>query len=219
LPVPGGASLFPIKSLSRSSKLSFWEWLRASADFMRSFPRLLVTEWDFVVTGTLRERRKPKCPRCGKRLTTDKAQQCFGCGLRWHGSPRPDARSEEFANWPHEKDESFIREVIRKSRASTPPCISRRWDLSVWRVVRGRWREAEAWAAAGVGSDDIHALRQLIKTHRFKDPIIGIKRTTENKLEIDVGWLAGPLMGAGTTLVVRRGENGWRIEAQSGWIS
>jgi hypothetical protein len=70
-----------------------------------------------------------------------------------------------------------------------------------------------------VGSDDIRALKQLIKSHRFTDPIIGIKRATGNKLAIDVGWLAGPLMGAGTTLVVRRGKNGWRIEAQSGWVS
>jgi hypothetical protein len=186
---------------------------------MRSLPRSLVTHWYFVVTHTLQERGKPKCPRCGKRLATDKAQQCVGCGLCWHGSRRPDARSEEFANWPHEKYESFFREVIRELRAATSSCISKRSNLCVWRVVRGRWREAEAWAAAGVGSDDIRALKQLIKSRRFKDPIIGIKRTTENQLEIDVGWLAGPLIGAGTTLVVRRGENGWRIEAQSGWIS
>jgi hypothetical protein len=70
-----------------------------------------------------------------------------------------------------------------------------------------------------VGSDDIRALKQLIKLHRFKDPIIGIKRASENKLEIDVGWLAGPAMGAGTRLVVGRGEYGWRIESQCGWIS
>jgi len=211
--------LFPIKSLSRSSELSFCEWLRASTDLMRSLPRSLATRWYFVVTHTLEERRKPKCPRCNKRLATDKAQQCFGCGLRWHGSRRPDARSKEFANWPRETYESFFREVIRGLRAATSFWISRSWNLCVWRVVRGRWREAGAWVAAGVGSDDIRALKQLIKSHRFKDPIIGIKRTTENKLEIDVGWLAGPLMGAGRTLVVRRGENGWRIEAQSGWIS
>ncbi len=203
----------------RRSKLSFWEWLRVSTDFVRSLPRSLVTHWYFVVTHTLQESRKPRCPRCGKRLTTDKAQQCFGCGLCWHGSPRPDARSDKFANWPHEKYESFFREVIRELGAASSSWISRSWNLCVWRVVSGRWREAEAWAAAGVGVDDIRALKQLIKSHRFRDPIIGIKRTTENKLQIDVGWLAGPLTGAGTTLVVRRGENGWRIEAQSGWIS
>jgi hypothetical protein len=211
--------LFPMKSRSRRSKLKFWEWLRASTDFMRLLPRSLGNHCYVTVTHTLQESRKPKCPRCGKRLATDKAQQCFGCGLHWHGSRRPDARSEEFANWPREKYESFLRAVIRALRAATSSWISRSWDLCVWRVLRGRWRAAEAWAAAGVGSDDIRALTQLIKSHRFKDPIIGIKRTTGNKLEIDVGWLAGPLMGAGTTLVVRRGENGWRIEGQSGWIS
>jgi hypothetical protein len=211
--------LFPMKSLSRRSKLSFWERLRASTDFMRSLPRSLVTYWYFVVTHTHREGKKPKCPRCGKRLATDKAQQCFGCGLRWHGSPRPDARSEEFAKWPHEKYEPSFHEVIRGLRAATSLCISESWNRCVWRVIRGRWVEAEAWAAAGVGSDDICALQRLIKLHRFKDPILGIKRVSENRLAIDVGWLGGPLTGAGTTLVVARGENGWRIEGQSGWIS
>ena len=94
---------------------------------------------------------------------------------------------------------------------------SRSWDLSVWRVIRGRWREADAWAAAGVGSDDIRALKQSIKSHRFEDPIIGIRRISENQLEINVGWLGDPLMGAGTRLTVRLGENGRRIEEQSGW--
>jgi hypothetical protein len=145
------------RSLASGSGSGLW---RISCDRAR----LLATHWDLVVNGTLRERRKPKCPRCGKRLVTDKAQQCFGCGLRWHGSPRPDARSKEFANWPQEKSGSFIREVIRKSRASNPTCISRRWELSVWRVLGERWREADAWAAAGVGSDDIRALKQLIKS-------------------------------------------------------
>jgi hypothetical protein len=70
-----------------------------------------------------------------------------------------------------------------------------------------------------VGSDDICALKQLIKSHQFKDPIIGIKRISENELEIDVGWQAAPLMGAGTTLMVRRGATGWRIEEKGGWIS
>jgi hypothetical protein len=191
----------------------------ASMDFLRSLPRSLGNLWCVAFTHTLQENRKPKCPRCGKRLATDKAQQCFGCGLCWRGSPKPDARSEEFASWPQEKYESFYREVIRTWRAATSSCISRSWNLCVWRVVRGRWREADAWAAAGVGSDDIRALKQLIISHQFKDPIIGIKSTTENKLEIDVGWLAGPLTGAGTTLVVRRGDNGWKIEGQSRWVS
>jgi hypothetical protein len=236
-PVLGGALLFPMKSPSRRDELSFWEWLRASAGFMRSLTLSLVISLCFFVTlplsfliclcffvtHTLQECRKPKCPRCGKRLATDKAQQCFGCGLRWHGSPRPDARSEEFANWPHEKYESFFREVIQVLREGTLFCISIcfsiSWNLCVWRVVRGRWREAEAWAAAGVGSEDIRALKQLINSHRFEDPIIGIERISENKHRIDVGWQAGPLTGAGTTLMVRRGENGWRIEQQSRWVS
>jgi hypothetical protein len=70
-----------------------------------------------------------------------------------------------------------------------------------------------------VGSDDIRALKQLIESHRFEDPIMGIKRTSENELEINVGWQVAPLTGSGTTLVVRRGENGWRIETQGCWIS
>jgi hypothetical protein len=74
--------------------------------------------------------------------------------------------------------------------------------------------------AQGVnGSHAIIALKQLIKSHRFKDPIIGITRITANKLEIVVGWVAAPLMGAGSSLMVRRRKNGWRIEAQCSWIS
>ena len=55
-------------------------------------------------------------------------------------------------------------------------------------------------------------MKQLIKSHRFKDPIIGITRITANKLEIVVGWVAAPLMGAGRSLLVRCRKNGWRIE-------
>jgi hypothetical protein len=59
--------------------------LRASTDFMRLLPRSLGNHWYLTVAHTIQESRKPKCPRCGKRLATDKAQQCFGCGLCWHG--------------------------------------------------------------------------------------------------------------------------------------
>ncbi len=207
-----------MRGLSRSHTLSFLEWVRASTMFMRSLPFLLAGLCHYALSHTFQQSRKSKCPRCGKRLSTAKAQQCLDCGLRWHGLPRPDARSQEFANWPHERNEHF-REAIRELTADTSSLMSEHWRLCVWRVVSGRWREREAWAAAGVGSVDICELKRLIKSHGFKYPIIGIERISENELQINVGWQAAPLMGAGTILVVRCEENRWRIVQKTGWIS
>jgi hypothetical protein len=162
--------------MSRRDDLTFRERLRASTSFMLSLPRLLAIHGSFIVADSLQDRRKPRCPRCGKRLATARAQQRFGCGLRWHGSPRPDARSEELASWAREKEEPAFRELIRRWKAGMPVLLVHRWDLCVWRVVNARWREADAWAAAGVGPDDIRALKQLTKSHWFEDPIIGIER-------------------------------------------
>jgi hypothetical protein len=206
-------------TMFRETRLSFSEWLKASVNFVLAVPRLLAGNWKFAVNNTFQERRKPKCPRCAKRLATDKAQQCFGCGLRWHGSPKPDARSAEFANWPREKYDSFFGELIRQMRSITRSDIRRHWDLCAWQVLRARWREADAWAAAGVNADDVRALKELIASQRFKHPIIGIDRISKHRLEINVGWLGHPLMGSGTILVVRREKNGWRIEAKSHWVS
>jgi hypothetical protein len=36
--------------------------------------------------GIQRRSNGPPCPYCGKALRTDKARQCFECGVDWHKS-------------------------------------------------------------------------------------------------------------------------------------
>ena len=52
--------------------------------FREANPPAVVTEYVFT-----RKAKGPPCPKCGKRLRTAKAQQCFSCGAKWHGKSPP----------------------------------------------------------------------------------------------------------------------------------
>ena len=185
----------------------------------RLLPERIVSTADSAVRHVRDERKKPKCPQCDKRLATDKAQQCFGCALRWHGLPKPDNRSPEFANHSRENYGPAWLEMAHRFKRNMRFTSRMDWDHCVWKIIQERWREEDAWLRAAVGSSDVEALKALIDSRQFNEPIIGISRIAEAELEIRLGLVAGPLMGCGHTILVRRGAVGWRIESEYSWTS
>jgi hypothetical protein len=153
----------------------------------------------------------PKCPQCAAPLRARQAQQCFHCCLDWHGSPRPKARC----------DPVQIHDDYDGPRALFDCLVRSTWDHAEWTVRRSRWTEERAWEHAGVTSDEIRILKQLISSslRDMNDQIIDIRRLSINELEINTGWLGGPLSGAGCCLRVRRDCGHWVVTEKDDWIS
>jgi hypothetical protein len=153
----------------------------------------------------------PKCPQCDKPLRARQAQQCFHCGLDWHGRPRPEARGDPVQI--HDDDDG--------PRALFDALVRTAWDQAEWTVRRSRWTEERAWEHAGVSPNEIQILKQLISSslQGMNYQIIDIRRLSIHELEITTGWLGGPLAGAGCLWRVRRDGDHWVVTANGGWRS
>jgi hypothetical protein len=153
----------------------------------------------------------PKCPQCGMPLRAAQAQQCFHCGLDWHGRPRPEARCNPVQ----------IHDENNGPRALFDFLVRESWDQAEWTVRRSRWTEEKAWEHAGVAPEEIQTLKQLISSslQNSNDQIIDIRRLSIHELEITTGWLGGPLAGAGCLWKVRRNGDHWVVTAKGGWVS
>lgn len=129
----------------------------------------------------------------------------------------PGRRTEGFAAWRREQpkpppaDRGWMPEGFRLVRPL--------WDQCAWEALKDRWSEAGAWGETGLGDDEVRELKLLIERRQYGHPIIGIHRGGEDELRIDVAWVGGPRMGAGTFVTVRRRAAGWVIENESRWIS
>jgi hypothetical protein len=213
-------------------RLTLWERLRAGTEVASSLARLLPA---LALCG-VKELSKPKCPRCRERLATHKAQQCFQCGLDWHGCPRPDPRSRDPARWRSEAVASGRRQTHRASAlghdgtnglrpligalAELWGALAELWGEAAWRVRASRWREEIAWSEAGLAPGEVQALKQLIgATPGLDRRIIGVRRLSGDTLEITTGWLGGPLIGTGQKISVRREGDGWLITSVGGWVA